>query len=49
MVFWGQKMYCSKCGALLIPAAEISIDTSDSIPLLEYEPFMKSMKGDSYT
>lgn len=32
----------------IITAAEISIDTSDSIPLLEYEPFMKSLKGDSY-
>jgi len=32
----------------IITAAEISIDTSDSIPLLKYEPFMKSLKGDSY-
>jgi len=32
----------------IIPSTEISVDTSDSIPLLEYEPFMKSMKGDSY-
>jgi len=33
----------------IITAAEISVDTSDSIPLLEYEPFMESMKSDSYT
>jgi hypothetical protein len=32
----------------IIPAEDISVDTSDSIPLLEYKPFMKSMKGDSY-
>lgn len=33
----------------IIPAEEISADTSDSIPLLEYEPFMKILKGDSFT
>jgi len=33
----------------IILPEEISVDTSDSIPLLEYEPFMKSMKSDSYT
>lgn len=32
----------------IIPAEEISVDTSDSIPLLEYEPFMKGLKDDFY-
>lgn len=33
-------------GIKIIPSTEISIDTSDSTPFLEYEPIMKYLKGD---
>lgn len=36
-------------GIKIIPSTEISIDTSDSTPLLEYEPIMKYLKGDYYS
>ena len=36
-------------GIKIISSTEISIDTSDSTPLLEYEPLMKSLKGDYYS
>jgi len=36
-------------GIKIIPSTEIAIDTSDSTPLLEYEPLMKYLKGDYYS